>query len=31
MIPSIDLSVARSVTALAAVMLLLFGLIWEDR
>ena len=31
MIPSMDLSLARSGTALAAMALLLYGLIWESR
>jgi hypothetical protein len=30
-VPSVDLSLARGLTALAALMLLLFGLIWEAR
>ncbi len=31
LVPTIDLSVARGATALAAVMLLLIGLVWESR
>lgn len=30
LVPTIDLSVARGAVALAAVVLLLFGLVWED-
>jgi hydrogenase/urease accessory protein HupE len=29
-VPEVDLSIARSGTALAAVLLLLIGLLWED-
>jgi uncharacterized protein DUF5985 len=31
LVPSIDFSVARSLTGLVAIALLLFGLIWEAR
>ena len=30
LLPDVDLTVIRSVVALAAMLLLLFGLIWED-
>jgi hypothetical protein len=29
-VPSVDLSLVRSGTALAALVLLLIGLVWED-
>ena len=31
LVPSVDLSVLRSVTALVAVGVLLFGLVWESK
>jgi hypothetical protein len=30
-VPSIDLSIARNLTALCALMLLIFGLIWDRK